>query len=128
MCARLAGLSGCFLLISTGLAGVFDATARAQEGRPNVVLIVTNEQGFGDMGRAGELDCNDPLADPANCQHPLETALQAAGLDGFTPNLDRLSREGIRFSVSRHPSLRHYPRCADDGSPQSENGRCDTDR
>ena len=98
MRTRLVALSVFSLLISLGLPAVFDATAQAQEGRPNVVLIVTDDQGFGDMGRAGELDCNDPLANPANCQHPLETALQAAALNSFTPNLDQLSAEGIRFS------------------------------
>jgi arylsulfatase A-like enzyme len=98
MRTRLVVLSVFSLLISLGLLGVFDTTAQAQEGRPNVVLIVTDDQGFGDMGRAGELDCHDPLADPANCQHPLETALQTGHLDSFTPNLDGLRREGVRFS------------------------------
>jgi arylsulfatase A-like enzyme len=65
--------------------------------RPNIVVVVTDDQGFGDLGRAGEIDCDDPLADPASCQHPLETALQAAGLESFTPNLDRLSHEGVAF-------------------------------
>jgi hypothetical protein len=62
-----------------------EAKAQGQNLRPNLVLIVTDDQGFGDMGRAGELDCDDPLSDPSNCQHPLETALQTAGLPGFTP-------------------------------------------
>lgn len=73
------------------------ARAAAQGLRPNIVLIVTDDQGFGDLGRAGELDCRDPLANPAGCQHPLETALRAGGHASFTPNLDRLAREGVRF-------------------------------
>jgi len=77
-------------------AGAFAQEAAAQ--RPNVIIIVTDDQGFGDMGRAGEIDCNDPAADPAHCQHPLETALQAAGLESFTPNIDQLARESVQFS------------------------------
>jgi arylsulfatase A-like enzyme len=80
------------------LLGVFGATAQSEPPRPNVIVIVTDDQGFGDMGRAGEFDCHDSSADPAACQHPLETALQAAGLDSFTPNIDQLRDEGIRFS------------------------------
>jgi arylsulfatase A-like enzyme len=98
MRTRVVALSVFCLLISLGLPGFFDATAQGEEGRPNVVLIVTDDQGFGDMGRAGDVDCHDSLADPASCQHPLETALQAAGRDSFTPNLDRLRSEGVRFS------------------------------
>ncbi|MDJ0852551.1 MAG: sulfatase-like hydrolase/transferase [Myxococcota bacterium] len=97
MPTRSVPLSAAFLLIAMELSGVLAATAQALEPRPNVVVIVTNDQGFGDMGRAGELDCHEPLADPGSCQHPLETALQAAGLGGFTPNLDQLAREGVRF-------------------------------
>jgi arylsulfatase A-like enzyme len=86
------------LLAPVVLAGVSATGARTQASRPNVVLIATDDQGFGDLGRSGEIDCHDPAADPANCQHPLETAVQDAGLEGFTPNLDLLSREGVRFS------------------------------
>jgi len=89
------------LLVSVMVIGASVAqvtAASAEGGRPNVILIITDDQGFGDMGRAGELDCHAPLADPANCQHPLETALQAAALDSFTPNIDQLANEGVRFS------------------------------
>ena len=85
-------LGGIFLVA----LGFSYAIAFAQESaaqRPNVIVIITDDQGFGDMGRAGELDCHDASADPAACQHPLETALQAAALDSFTPNIDlRLNR------------------------------------
>jgi arylsulfatase A-like enzyme len=80
------------------LLGVFAAAAQSEPSRPNVVVIVTDDQGFGDMGRAGEIDCNDASADPTSCQHPLETALQAAGLESFTPNMDQLRGAGVRFS------------------------------
>jgi arylsulfatase B len=81
--------------------GLSSASAHAQEPpaqRPNVIVILTDDQGFGDLGRAGEIDCNDASADPANCQHPLETALQAAGHESFTPHIDQLAREGVRFT------------------------------
>jgi len=81
--------------------GLWPASATAQEPgaqRPNVIVILTDDQGLGDIGRAGELDCHDPSADPANCQHPLETALQAAGHESFTPHIDQLARAGVRFT------------------------------
>jgi probable HAF family extracellular repeat protein len=52
MRTRRVALSVFSLLISLGLLGVFDATAQAQEGRPNVVFIVTDDQGFGSQAYA----------------------------------------------------------------------------
>jgi arylsulfatase A-like enzyme len=89
-------------LVSTTISffflAVFSGIAQGGAPRPNVILIITDDQGFGDIGRAGELDCHDPSADPANCQHPLETALQAAGHESFTPHIDQLAREGVRLT------------------------------
>ncbi len=55
------------------LAFVFTSFARAAERPPNVVIIFTDDQGYGDVG--------------------------AFGAKGFsTPNLDRMAREGRRFT------------------------------
>jgi arylsulfatase A-like enzyme len=96
--AAALSLSAC-LVGWVGQVGAQDGNGDGIVGaRPNVIVILTDDQGLGDMGRAGELDCNDLSADPANCQHPLETALQAAGLESFTPHIDQLAREGVRFT------------------------------
>ncbi|MBI1310535.1 sulfatase-like hydrolase/transferase [bacterium] len=47
--------------------------ARAAENRPNVVLVMTDDQGYGDVGILG----NDQIV---------------------TPNIDRFASEGVRFS------------------------------
>jgi hypothetical protein len=47
MLSRLVPLSVFFLLTPVSLPGVFAATAQTQETRPNIVLIVTDDQGFG---------------------------------------------------------------------------------
>ena len=47
--------------------------AGAQTARPNLVLIVTDDVGYGDIGSYGSPDIK-------------------------TPNLDRLAREGVRFT------------------------------
>src|SRR5215203_2486489 len=52
---------------------LFSATARGADRPPNVVLIFTDDQGYGDLG--------------------------CYGAKGFkTPNIDRLAREGVRFT------------------------------
>jgi arylsulfatase A-like enzyme len=55
------------------LAASTAALVRAAERRPNVVLIMTDDQGFGDVSIHG----NDKLK---------------------TPNMDRVGREGVRFT------------------------------
>lgn len=55
---------------------MFPATASAQQGgsqRPNVVLIITDDVGYGDLGSYGAPDIK-------------------------TPNLDRLARDGVRLT------------------------------
>lgn len=60
------------LLAALGLSAV---AAAAQPGNapPNVVLIITDDMGWGDLGHHGSTDVR-------------------------TPNLDRLAREGVRFA------------------------------
>lgn len=55
------------------LATVAPATARAQSARPNVVLILTDDVGYGDLGSYGAPDVR-------------------------TPNIDRLARDGVRLT------------------------------
>src|SRR5690348_11186498 len=54
-------------------AVVLAATAATAQTRPNILLIVTDDVGYGDIGSYGAPDVK-------------------------TPNLDRLAREGTRFS------------------------------
>jgi len=54
-------------------AGVFSQLASAAAARPNLVLILTDDQGYGDLSCHG-----NPILK--------------------TPNLDRLAREGVEFS------------------------------
>ena len=72
-----------------GCAGIADVCfARPAGGRPNVLLIVTDDQGWGDVGIHG----NDKIR---------------------TPNLDRLAREGAPVhALLRRPGLH-----ADAGEP-----------
>ncbi len=52
--------------------------------RPNVILIITDDQGFGDIGRAGELDCHDASADPLIASTP-STATQQRPISCSSP-------------------------------------------
>src|SRR5687768_1020929 len=61
------------LLAAFGCVIVCGVRAQAAPSRPNVVLIMTDDQGWGDVGVHG----NDAIR---------------------TPNLDRLAREGVRFT------------------------------
>jgi arylsulfatase len=61
------------LLLFCSVAALTDAAATAQPRKPNVILILTDDQGYGDVGRHG-----NPI-------------LQ-------TPNLDRLHDESVRFT------------------------------
>lgn len=61
------------LLIWTLLAGMVSGEASLVGRRPNIVLVLTDDQGYGDLSSHG---------------HPLLR----------TPNLDRLHHEGVRFT------------------------------
>lgn len=62
-----------FLLLMTGCILYALGCTRPSASHPNVILIMTDDQGYGDMS------CNG---------HPVLK----------TPNLDRLAKEGVRFS------------------------------
>ncbi len=70
---RLLGSCFVILLCAIALLGVNAIRATGQSRRPNIILIVTDDQGYGDLGRHG-----NPI-------------LQ-------TPNLDRLYDESVRFT------------------------------
>jgi arylsulfatase A-like enzyme len=63
------------LFFLTGIVAVGDGTMSAQprENRPNIILIIADDLGYGDLGIYGATDTK-------------------------TPNLDRLAREGTRFT------------------------------
>lgn len=66
------------LIVAVVAATLVDSTARAQRApasaeKPNVVLIITDDVGYGDLGSYGAPDIK-------------------------TPNIDRLAREGVRFT------------------------------
>jgi arylsulfatase A len=81
---RLLHGAGALLLLTTvGLAAHgWCSTARCAESvsRPNIVMILADDLGYGDVGRFN-----------ANSKIP-------------TPNLDRLASEGIRFTDAHSPS------------------------
>ena len=54
---------------------IFVLEANAESSRPNVVFILTDDMGYGDLGSYGATDIS-------------------------TPNLDRLAREGVRLTNS----------------------------
>src|SRR6266481_4821473 len=63
----------CVLIAALGCwSAIWSSTAQA-EGKPNVVLIMTDDQGYGDVGCFGATRFK-------------------------TPNLDRLAAEGTRFT------------------------------
>jgi arylsulfatase A-like enzyme len=68
---RHAGLAAALALTAAGAPGAGAAPAAAP--RPNVVFILADDLGYGDLGAYG-------------------------GADVATPNLDRLAREGVRFT------------------------------
>ena len=71
----ITNISRRLLVITAGLAAVGTAvgTAVGAQTRPNVVLIMTDDAGYGDLGVYGATDLR-------------------------TPNLDQLARDGVRFT------------------------------
>ncbi len=73
-----AGMLGAWLL-----AGAWDPTGAATVLRPNVVFVITDDQGYGDLGCSGN------------------PAIQ-------TPCIDRLAKEGVRLeNYHVAPALPH---------------------
>lgn len=68
-----------FCLVAFSLGGAAPVLAAAEKGRPNIVFIVADDLGYGDVGAYGA------------------TRLK-------TPNLDRLAAEGVRFTSGYVPS------------------------
>jgi arylsulfatase A-like enzyme len=73
---------GFLKLMGVGAVGFIqdlNASAMAKDGRPNIVLIIADDMAHTDLGAAG---------------HPILK----------TPNLDRLAREGVRFTTAFTPN------------------------
>ncbi len=68
------------LLLMVPPAWVHAADAPQERGKPNIVLILADDLGYGDVG----------------CYNP--------GSKVPTPNLDRLSGEGMRFTDAHSPA------------------------
>jgi arylsulfatase A-like enzyme len=64
-----------FIVIAIGL-GFLSGIARAESPRPNIVVILTDDQGYGDVSAYG-------------------------GADVRTPNIDRIGSEGMLFTAMR---------------------------
>src|SRR3546814_4087251 len=76
-CALVTGVQTCALPICLGLlAGCTSPATEAAPERPNVVLIYTDDVGYGDVSSYGATSVS-------------------------TPNIDRLSKEGLRFTPDR---------------------------
>src|SRR5439155_13710580 len=60
-------------LLFVMIAAIGTPVAAAEPARPNVVYILTDDQGYGDLGSYGATDI-------------------------ATPNIDRLARDGLRFT------------------------------
>ena len=69
---RLSVLAAFLLLLVLAPLGA-SAQGQAPSAKPNVVLIITDDVGYGDLGSYGAPDVK-------------------------TPNIDRIGREGIRFT------------------------------
>ncbi|GAB1540327.1 sulfatase-like hydrolase/transferase [Scytonema sp. NUACC21] len=69
---KFLGMTAASTLLVTGGANLF-STATAQSRRPNVLFILVDDMGWGDLSIYGRSDYE-------------------------TPNLDRLAREGVRFT------------------------------
>ena len=68
-CAVLQGVSCLLVLLCSGIPGA----AATESQSPNIILILTDDQGYADIGAYGAQDLR-------------------------TPNIDRLANEGIRFT------------------------------
>jgi arylsulfatase A-like enzyme len=66
-------MSRLLLLLFVMIAAIARPVAAAEAARPNVVIILTDDHGYGDLGCYGATDIR-------------------------TPNIDRLAREGLRFT------------------------------
>src|SRR5688500_6817561 len=75
------------LFISLGLAAVSVCAAAAAERRPNFLLILSDDHGWSQLSQT---------------LHPDVPEAQSSYLR--TPNIDRLGREGIRFSSGYSPA------------------------
>src|SRR3954454_8082341 len=75
MFLSVAFLKRTFFFIVAALAGVTSSVALAQNSKPNIIFIVSDDTGYGDLGPYGG----------------------GIGRGMQTPNIDRLSNEGMTF-------------------------------
>ena len=72
-CRSIARSIAVFFALAASLAGATPASAREPSNRPNVIIIVSDDQGYNDVGFNGSTEIP-------------------------TPGIDRIAHEGVRFS------------------------------
>lgn len=60
-----------------------DGLAFQQEKRPNVILIITDDQGYGDLGIHGNPHVQTPVLDKLGRERALEQFLRVTGLCAY---------------------------------------------
>ncbi len=73
-----------FILVPKGFYVAAQRTTNAQQARPNVILIYADDLGYGDVSSYGAMSLK-------------------------TPNIDRLAREGLRFTDAHSPAATCTP-------------------
>src|ERR1700722_11775316 len=66
-------IKGIFITLAAAVVAFIGPISAAEPAKPNIVLILTDDQGYGDLGCYGAKDIK-------------------------TPNIDRLAAEGTRFT------------------------------